>query len=93
MVAAAIAHPEVLAEPEPHALFAGFGDSSLDFSLRLWCPFETYLRVGSEVRVAIVRAFDEAGLKIPFPQRDLHMRTVAGPVDPTASDLTPPADG
>jgi small-conductance mechanosensitive channel len=66
----------VLADPEPIALFLGFGDSSLDFELRAWTPlFEDWIQTQSELTVAVNRAIVEAGLEIPFPQRDLHLRT------------------
>jgi small-conductance mechanosensitive channel len=71
------AHAEVLASPEPTALFTGFGESSLNFELRFWTPeYDAYLLVASEVRTAIVAAFAERGIEIPFPQRDLHIRSV-----------------
>ena len=68
-------HPDVLNDPEPAALFLGFGDSSLDFELRAWTCAD-FVRVGSELRVAISAALAEAGIEIPFPQRDLHLRSV-----------------
>jgi small-conductance mechanosensitive channel len=69
-------HPEVTDDPEPAALFAGFGDSSLDFELRAWVvDFNQGLRVSSELRLAIDKALAEAGIEIPFPQRDLHVRS------------------
>ncbi|MGD8307856.1 MAG: mechanosensitive ion channel [Chromatiales bacterium] len=75
-------HPAVLEEPEPAALFQAHGDSSLDFELRAWTSTADWLTVRSELRVAIHRALREAGIEIPFPQRDLHLRSV----DPAASD-------
>jgi small-conductance mechanosensitive channel len=70
------AHAEVLASPEPAALFVGFGDSALLFELRFWTPeYDAYVRVGSEVRTAVLAAFKEAGIEIPFPQRDLHLKS------------------
>jgi small-conductance mechanosensitive channel len=72
------AHAEVLESPTPIALFVGFGDSSLLFELRFWTPeYDAYIRVGSEVRTAIFAAFKEAGIEIPFPQRDVHVKSVA----------------
>jgi small-conductance mechanosensitive channel len=66
----------VLGDPEPIALFLGFGDSSLDFELRAWTPlFEDWVRTQSELTVAVNRAIVDAGIEIPFPQRDLHLRT------------------
>lgn len=65
---------EVLAEPEPVVFFREFGDSSLDFQLCIWLgdPLAG-LSVSSELRHAIVKAFEEAGITIPFPQRDVHL--------------------
>jgi small-conductance mechanosensitive channel len=72
----AVAHPDVLADPAPYVLFMAFGESSLDFSLRAWTSdYEEFLRVGSELRVQIWHALKEAGIEIPFPQRDLHLRS------------------
>ena len=68
----AVDHQEVLEEPEPVGLFNGFGESSLDFELRCWTTAD-WVRVASEVRVGIHRALADAGITIPFPQRDLHI--------------------
>jgi small-conductance mechanosensitive channel len=77
-------HEEVLASPEPTVLFVGFGDSSLNFELRVWTPeYDASVRVGSEMRTAIVAAFKDAGIEIPFPQRDVRVRSI----DPGASGL------
>jgi small-conductance mechanosensitive channel len=71
-------HPEVLAEPAPELLFRGFGDSSLDFELRAWTESSRgWLPIQSELAVATNRALAEAGIQIPFPQRDLHVRNVS----------------
>lgn len=75
LVATMKAHGRVLAEPEPFALFIRFGESSLDFSARCWCAFDDSLRVASDLHVGFHRALAEAGIQIPFPQRDLHLRT------------------
>jgi small-conductance mechanosensitive channel len=72
-------HQDVLDHPVPLPLFVGFGDSSLDFLLRFWtAKFEDFLRVSSEVRVEVYAALNEANITIPFPQRDLHLRSVDG---------------
>jgi potassium efflux system protein len=75
--AAASEHPAVLSDPAPQILFAGFGSSSLDFEVRVWLP-EVSLRLPtqSELRTDIDRRFRTAGIEIPFPQRDLHLRSV-----------------
>jgi small-conductance mechanosensitive channel len=77
LVTAAMIDDRVLRFPEPYVLFMGFGDSSLDFELRAWTDdFDSFMRVRSAVCVAIVDALQAAGLHIPFPQRDLHVKTV-----------------
>jgi small-conductance mechanosensitive channel len=73
---------EVLGDPEPNALFMGFGDSSLNFSLRAWTRvFDSFLRVRSALTVAVNAAIREAGIEIPFPQRDLHLRSLDDPAE------------
>ena len=70
-------HPQVLKHPEAQALFRSFGDSSLDFSLRFWAAnLDSWMQVSSDVAVAVHDALAEAGIEIPFPQRDLHVRSV-----------------
>ena len=67
----------ILPYPEPYILFKGFGDSSLDFEGRGHIANVEYrVVVQSELRIAIYRAFEEAGIEIPFPQRDLHIKSV-----------------
>jgi small-conductance mechanosensitive channel len=67
----------LLTEPAPVALFLGFGESSLDFSLRAWSEdFSNYLGIKSELTLAVHDALYAAGFEIPFPQRDLHLRSV-----------------
>jgi small-conductance mechanosensitive channel len=71
----AVAHPDVLKHPEPECLFLGFGDSSLNFQVRAWAGTDNCFRVQSDLRFAIRKALTDAGIEIPFPQRDLHIRT------------------
>jgi small-conductance mechanosensitive channel len=75
IVAVANDHKHVDARPEPVCLFVGFGDSSLDFELRAWASTSSFVSVASDLRFAIVKTLDEAGIEIPFPQRALHLRT------------------
>jgi potassium efflux system protein len=72
------AHPRVLAEPEPQALMIRFGESSLDFRLLAWVRAEEFLQVTSDLNVGVDAALKDAGISIPFPQRDLHLRSVDG---------------
>ena len=72
-------HPKANRYPEPFVLFQNFGNSSLDFELRFYISrADECFRVASEVRFAIVHALNENGIQIPFPQRDIHVRSVAG---------------
>ena len=60
--------------PRPLVLFRSFGDSSLDFELRCFIKnVDNRLSVTSEINFAIDKAFREAGIEIPFPQRDIHI--------------------
>jgi potassium efflux system protein len=72
------AHPRVLAEPEPQAFMIRFGDSSLDFRLLAWVRADEFLEVTSDLNVGVDAALKDAGISIPFPQRDLHLRSVDG---------------
>jgi len=67
---------DVLKQPGPQFLFSDFGDSSLNFRVRFWVPFEQGLQAKSDVSIAIYNAFEEKGIEIPFPQRDIHIKTV-----------------
>ena len=68
----------ILEHPAPEALFMEFGDSSLNFSLRAWTGrYGEWIEIRSDLNVGVNRALAEAGIEIPFPQRDLHLRSVA----------------
>ena len=70
-------HPDVMREPEPMVLFNAMGESSLDFRLLFWTDqFDEWLRIRSEVIFAIHDILYANNISIPFPQRDLHLRTV-----------------
>lgn len=69
--------PEVLSTPKANALFLAFGASSLDFELRVFIPEFTDRRmIQSELNIDINREFSDAGIEIPFPQSDLHLRSI-----------------
>jgi small-conductance mechanosensitive channel len=71
-------HPGVLLQRPPTAFFLGFGESSLNFELRFWSERQdTWFQLKSDVTVAVANALREAGIEIPFPQRDLHIRSIA----------------
>ncbi|MEE8635047.1 MAG: mechanosensitive ion channel domain-containing protein [Acidiferrobacterales bacterium] len=66
--------------PEPQVRFRGFGDSSLDFELRCHIDhIDNRMLVISDLNFAIDKAFREHDVEIPFPQRDIHVRTWAAP--------------
>lgn len=73
----ALKHEGVLSTPEPIVVFEGFGDSSLDFTLMVWT--RDYIArarlLKSDLYFEIFRAFKERNIEIPFPQRDLHLRS------------------
>ncbi len=81
----AAANPLVLKDPPPVVVFKGFGASSLDFELRVYfCGMENYVPVWHGVNCAIDEAFRREGIKIAFPQQDVHLRSIQGelPVKP-----------
>jgi small-conductance mechanosensitive channel len=69
-------HPEVLKKPSSDILLRGFGDSSWDMDLRVWISHpKRHHIIKSDLNIAIVKKFREYGVEIPFPQRDLHVRS------------------
>lgn len=69
--------PKVAKTPEPQVLYLSFGESSLDFELRVWVPnAEERLTVISELHQEIDHRFRDAKIEIAFPQRDLRLRSV-----------------
>jgi small-conductance mechanosensitive channel len=73
----AAAHPGVLPEPPPLVDFTSFGDSALEMELAVWTremvPFQRRFR--SELNFAIDAAFRRRAIQVPFPQRDLHVKS------------------
>ncbi|WP_353645588.1 mechanosensitive ion channel family protein [Mesorhizobium sp. WSM2239] len=68
-------HPLVLKNPEPFVLFSAFGDSSLDFEIRVFlADVSNGIIVQNDVRFAILEAFARENIEIPFPQRDVHLK-------------------
>jgi small-conductance mechanosensitive channel len=70
-------NPKVLREPPPEVLFVGFGDSALNFELAVWSVemIERPLRFRSDLYFALEKKLREHQIEIPFPQRDLHLRS------------------
>jgi small-conductance mechanosensitive channel len=69
-------NPDVLGDPKPDVCFREFGESSLNFILRVWNQNQVHQKfvLYSALNFAIYDKFNEHGIKIPFPQRDLHIR-------------------
>jgi small-conductance mechanosensitive channel len=79
-------HSGVLEAPEPDVIFEEFGESSLNFLLRVWTReyiTRPYI-LRSELNFAIKKKFEEQGIEIPFPQRDLHIRSGAIELKPSS---------
>lgn len=85
--------PLVVEEPAPIVLFRGFGDSSLNFMLFCWCNAADIFVAASQLSLAINREFAAAGISIPFPQRDLHLRSIDPGISIAAPVNRPDADG
>jgi small-conductance mechanosensitive channel len=71
----ALAHPLVRGNPNPFTLFQGFGASALDFMVRAWTDSPDWPIVRSDIAVAIHAALKDSGIEIPFPQRELRLRS------------------
>ncbi|MFC1567991.1 mechanosensitive ion channel family protein, partial [Pseudomonadota bacterium] len=76
MLACAKASPRVLNEPVPLTRLMEFGDNGISLELRIWIrdPENGLGGVRSEVNLAMWKAFKKAGITIPFPQRDIHIK-------------------
>jgi small-conductance mechanosensitive channel len=69
--------PRVLSTPEPTVMLKNFADSGIELELRVWIADPEYGAdsVKSDINVAIWRAFKQANITIPYPQRDLHIKS------------------
>jgi len=83
LVAAARANSQALSDPAPSVFFVGFGESSLNFELVVWTDEMSHRprRFRSDLNFAIEKNLREAGIEIPFPQRDLRIRSGVLKVD------------
>lgn len=76
LLAAARRHGLVREQPTPVVFFEGYGDSSLDFNLAVWIDdFMNMRRVSSDLRFIIWEELAKRRIEIPFPQRDIHLRS------------------
>ena len=73
------ANPMVLETPEPQVFFLGFGDSALNFEVRVWVrELGNRLPATDYIHSELNRELAAAGISIPFPQRDVNVRVVEG---------------
>ena len=80
-------NPDVLQDPRPSVFFVAFGESTLDFEIRAYVSsIDKRLRVQHEINSAVARVLRENGIEIPFPQRDLHIRSAPGLAGAMGSD-------
>jgi len=79
LIESAKVHEQVLNKPVPEVIFSDFGESTLDFELRVWTmDANARLKIASELRQEINKRFQEANIEIAFPQRDIHIRSMEG---------------
>lgn len=77
LLSIAHSHPHVLKEPEAHAIFSAFGDSSLNFELRVYIPDPNLLlTTRHDLLMEIDQRFREANIEIAFPHQDIHIRSL-----------------
>ncbi len=88
LLAVAAADSNILKDPAPAVVFQGFGESALNFDLRVWTLVQANLDIKSRLSIALARALREAGIEIPFPQRDLNLKSV----DKQIKELLAPGD-
>jgi len=76
-VEAAQSQPRVLKEPEPRCLVKGFGESAIDLEIRFWIQDADsgVSNIKSAVILEAWRLYQEHGIEIPYPQRDLHIKS------------------
>lgn len=85
------AQPHVLLNPQPVVQFSSFGDNSLDFLLMVWVDNVAFgMETESDIRFGINRRFREQGIEIPFPQRDVWIRSEPAQADNGQKAPQPP---
>jgi small-conductance mechanosensitive channel len=80
LLEAAKANSRVLADPAPTVRLMAFADSGISLELRVWYadPENGVGNIRSDINLAIWRGFKQAGITIPFPQRDVHLHAASG---------------
>lgn len=85
-------HPKVLADPAPNAFVAAIGESSVDLTLRVWVAASDYWPLRRELVKSAKEALEGGGLSIPFPRRDVVVRSGANGSGATAAAAAAAAD-
>ena len=94
MLEALKSNNKILETPAPQVLFVGFGDSSLDFELRVFLKgFDDRFPVTHMIHTDINKVLEEAGISIPFPQRDLNIVSQSIPLEMVAKTRAPKRSG
>ena len=65
--------PDIVSEPPPQIGIEEFADSSVNIGMRYWVPTKQYFQTLYQANLAVYKALDQAGITIPYPQRDIHM--------------------
>jgi potassium efflux system protein len=87
-------HPQVLSNPAPVVLFEDFGPSSLDFILFVYLVnVNRSFAVRTDLRIAILKAFRNNDVEIPYPQSDVHLRDLDWVKTAVSERLARSADG
>lgn len=88
LLQAGTTHKGVLQIPAPQVLFKGFGDNSLNFELLVWIVEPNrQLLIQSDLNFSVLTLLRDHGIEIPYPQRDLHIRTGSFPTFSTVQDV------
>ncbi len=66
--------PQVAEAPAPQVGIKEFGDSSVNLALRYWIPTRQYYQTQFDINLAVYKALQQAGVTIPFPQREVRMK-------------------
>jgi small-conductance mechanosensitive channel len=80
LLAVADKNPLCLRDPKPTILFIGFGESSVDLQYSVWAKRDSFLELRNSISEEVKRAFDDAGIEIPFPHRSLYAGTATAPM-------------
>lgn len=96
LLGVAARHGQVLKEPAPRVLLEDFGADALMFNLEYWIDYAQGAdgrQIGSDLRFMIERAFADAGIGIPFPQRVVHIQAAPTVQENGADTATAPMAG